>query len=408
MMPIDIFLKQVPLFSQLSDEALTTLMNQGRVCSFAVDEIVFWEGDVSDAMFVILEGEIRVFKRDEEGNEFDINYQQQGECFGELALLDSQPRSASIICAQPCQLFKLEKAAFMDLLVTPETQSAAFTILSVLVERVRVITEKFFDEQLSQRTLQAEMEAERHRSLAQMVAGVAHELNTPLGVTNTAVDMIAKRVQNEQLIEAAEEHQSLQHLLEQMQEAARLAMRNISRAHKLVENFKKISVNQLTDTVETVNLSSLLLDILELFKINARQTQLQITVNDNLPDDHKLWRGYPGHLTQVLTNLLFNIERYAYPHQAGGKIVIALDVDEHVESTQFVLRVQDFGAGIAPEHVPQIFTPFFTTGRSHGGSGLGLSIVHNIVTEAMGGSIEVESTLGKGAQFTVTFPQAVG
>ena len=102
------------------------------------------------------------------------------------------------------------------------------------------------------------MEAERHRSLAQMVAGVAHELNTPLGVVNTAVDMIAKRVQSDTLATPLTHDKAAQKVLADMQEAAHLATRNISRAHTLVENFKKISVNQLTAIRETVDLPTLI------------------------------------------------------------------------------------------------------------------------------------------------------
>jgi signal transduction histidine kinase len=148
-------------------------------------------------------------------------------------------------------------------------------------------------------------------------------------------------------------------------------------------------------------------DILELFRINACQAKLQIEVYDHLPEGHKAWSGYPGHLTQVLTNLLFNIEKYAYPNQSGGTIEIGLRVDSELEPTYFVLTVQDFGQGIAPENLAQIFTPFFTTGRGQGGTGLGLAIVHNIVTDALKGTIAVESELNEGTTFTVIFPQTI-
>lgn len=407
-MGIETYLREIPLFKQLPAETLPKLVQQGEVLSLDAGEIVVWEGEVSDAMYVILDGEVRVFKRDEKGNEFEINHQKQGECFGELALLDSQPRSASIACMTPCQLFHLDKLAFMNLLLSPETQAAAFSILSVLVERVRVITEKYFDEQLAARLLQAEMEAERHRSLAQMVAGVAHELNTPLGVTNTAVDMIAKRVQQETLTEALHDNAAAQDVLSLMQEASILALRNIERAQRLVENFKKISVNQLTAERETVHLPTLVQDILELFTINARQAGLQIEVQNRLPDDEQQWTGYPGHLTQVLTNFLFNIERYAYPDGIGGQIDIGLQADDEASPPVFAITVQDYGAGIAPEHLPLIFEPFFTTGRIKGGNGLGLSIVHSIVTDALHGTIDVTSEPSAGTCFTVTFPRVLG
>ncbi len=405
-MTIETILKEVPLFSLLPAEGLEELVKQGQTLSFGAGQAVCLEGEESDAMYVILEGRIRVFKHDEEGNEVDIDALKPGDFFGEMALLDSQPRSATVACVTPCHLFMLEKLTFMNLLLNTETQLMAFSVFSALVKRVRVLMEKYFDEELAQRTLHAEMEAERHRSLAQMVAGVAHELNTPLGVVNTAVGMIAKRVQSDTLAVPLSNDQAAQIVMADMREAADLASRNISRAHKLVQNFKKISVNQLTAIRETANMPTLVQDILELFKINARQAKLQIKFNDHLPEGNKAWSGYPGHLTQVLTNLLFNIERYAYPSQTGGRIEIGLRVDNEHEPN-FVLTVRDFGRGIAPEHLLQVFDPFFTTGRSKGGTGLGLAIVHNIVTDALKGTIAVESELNEGTIFTVTFPQII-
>ncbi|MBV7328672.1 cyclic nucleotide-binding domain-containing protein [Chloroflexi bacterium TSY] len=406
-MTIKTFLKEIPLFSMLPAESLDEIIKQGQSLSFAANRVVCWEGEESDAMYVILDGRTRVFMHDDAGNEVDIDALKPGDFFGEMALMDNQPRSATVQCITLCQLFMLEKVGFTRLLLNPDTQSIVFNVFSAVIKRLRIHMQKRFDDTLAQRTLQAEMEAERHRSLALMVAGVAHELNTPLGVTNTAVDMIAKRVQNEKLTAALSENRAAKAVLEQMQEAAELAERNISRAHKLVKNFKKISVSQLTTTLEVVDLSSLVLDILDLFKINARQARLQIEVNDTLPDDHKSWSGYPGHLTQVLTNLLFNIEHYAYPNQSGGSIKIGLRADNLRKPASFVVTVQDFGRGIDPEHLSQIFTPFFTTGRIQGGTGLGLAIVHNIVTEALQGTIDVESELDQGTLFTVTFPQTI-
>jgi signal transduction histidine kinase len=283
----------------------------------------------------------------------------------------------------------------------------SISFLTALVKRVRIASKRYFEEELAQRTLQAEMEAQRHRALAQMVAGVAHELNTPLGIVNTAVDMIEKRVQNEKLTAPLSDNKEAQAILAAMQEAAHLASRNIERAHHLVQHFKKISVNQLTVNRETAVLPSLIEDTLELFKINARQSNLEIKVHNQIPEGDSVWQGYPGPLTQVLTNLLFNIERYAYPNQAGGVIEIDLGVDKQREPGCFVLTVQDFGRGINPDHLDQIFTPFFTTGRGKGGTGLGLAIVKNIVIDVLKGAISVESELNKGTTFTITFPQVI-
>ncbi len=406
-MATETILKEVPMFSQLPAESLEELVKTGQTLLFEADQVVCWEGEESDAMYVVLDGRIRVYKHDEKGNEVDIDALKAGDFFGEMALVDNEPRSATVVCVTACHLFMLDKDAFMNLLQNASAQVISFSVLSALVSRVRAVSKKFFDEELSSRMMQAEMETERHRSLAQMVAGVAHEVNTPLGIVNTAVDMIDKRIKNDKLTAPLSENKASQAALAEMQEATELALRNTDRAHKLVQNFKKISVSQLSATREIVNLSDLVLDILELFKINARRANFQIEVKDSLPANQKAWSGYPGHLTQVLTNLLFNIQKHAYPHQIGGKIEIGLCADDKRKPAQFVLTVQDYGRGIDPKNLPQVFAPFFTTDRSKGGAGLGLTIAHNIVTEALKGTIVVESELNKGTIFTATFPQII-
>lgn len=407
-MSIEAILQKVPLFSLLPAESLGKLIKQCQILSFEAGQVVCEEGAEEDTMYVILEGRLRVFKQDEAGNEVDLSVREQGDFFGEMALLDGEPRSATVTCITPCQLFMLDRPMFFELLHDDQTKIMSISFLKALVKRVRVASMRYFEEELAQRTLQAEMEAQRHRALAQMVAGVAHELNTPLGIVNTAVDMIEKRLQNEKLAAPLSEDEQALAILADMKEAARLAGRNIARAHHLVQHFKKISVNQLTLNRETAVLPVLVEDALELFKINARQANLEIVVHNQIPEGEKVWQGFPGPLTQVLTNLLFNIERYAYPNQAGGVVEIGLGVDTGREPGCFVLTVQDFGRGIAPEHLEQIFTPFFTTGRSQGGTGLGLAIVKNIVTDVLKGAITVESELERGTTFTVTFPQVVG
>lgn len=406
-MNIEAILKEVPLFSLLSAESLTDLVNLGQTLPFQSDQIVCEEGDVTNAMYVILDGRVNVFKKDEEGNQVDITMLQSGDFFGEMALLDSEPRSASVVCVEPCRLFMLDRPAFMNLLLNTNTQAVSLSIFTALVKRVRATTERVFVEELTQRMVKAEMEAERHRSLAQMVAGVAHELNTPLGVVNTAVDMIAKRAHSENLNLPLSDEKAAEQVLGEMKEAADLAIRNIARAHKLVQNFKKISVSQLIDTLETVTLPSLVEDIIDLFTINARLAKLSINVNNDLPSDQRIWVGYPGYLTQILTNLLFNIQHHAYSNGSGGIIEIGLRADESRDTAVFILTVQDFGKGIPPENLTQIFTPFFTTGRGQGGTGLGLAIVQNIVTDALKGTIDVVSEPDKGTLFTLTFPQII-
>ena len=237
----------------------------------------------------------------------------------------------------------------------------------------------------------AESELARHRSVAQMVAGVAHEINTPLGIINTAADLMMQRLSSGEIV------------VEDLQEAGSLIARNVSRAHKLVQDFKKVSVNQITDVRENVSLSDVVTETAGLFKVTARQSRMDVSIVNNLPDQRGEWTGYAGSLSQVLLNLLSNVQRYAYAEGAGGRVEIILSA----ENGTYGIVVRDFGNGIPPENLPRIFDPFFTTGRGKGGSGLGMSIVYNIVTVHLHGTISIDSKLGEGTTVTIRVPVIV-
>jgi len=251
------------------------------------------------------------------------------------------------------------------------------------------------------------MELARYRSLAQMVAGVAHELNTPLGTVNTAASIVKGRLAAEVLSSLTGEPKALA-ALDDAREAADLIAANIARAHKLVQNFKKLSVGQISDTKEVLDLIDVVDEVIGLFKFNARQAKLVIEVRHCLSEPSaRAWLGYRGYLTQVLLNLLGNIERYAYPDGQGGRVEIEIVADKRRPDELFLLAIRDFGQGIVADHLPRVFDPFFTTGRSKGGTGLGMAIVHNIVTTALKGAIELESKLGSGTTVTLRLPRKV-
>ncbi len=401
-MPIAAVLKQVPFFAQLSIEQLAVLEQRGTVTAIAAGEFVFRQGDQADTMVVLLTGTIRVYLQNEEGNEVTLQQCEVGDYIGELALLDDQPRSATALCLSDCALFALPRDAFRQLLIAEPT--IMFGVLAALTRRIRSRTEEYYQSQLAQQLIEREAELERHRALAQMVAGVAHEINTPLGVAHTAADMIAKRLHAPLLTTLIKSDPAGESLWEEAVEAATLLTNNLLRAHKLVQNFKKVAVNQLTDTLETVALPPLIEDIVALFKINARQAGLTITIENRLPAEAAAWQGYPGYLTQVLLNLLTNIERYAYPNQQGGPITIVLATVHLGKKPAFQIAVSDYGQGIAPADLPHVFEPFFTTGRAQGGTGLGMAIVYNLVTQALHGTLQIESTPAQGTTVTVTLP----
>lgn len=399
-----LFLRNVPFFSrQMDDEQLEKVAEVGHKESVEANTILFHEGDKGDSLYVILEGRVEIFIQ-KNGGRAILQICGAGEFFGEMALLDGRPRSATISTLEACTFFILNQDEFLGLLITyPELLSHMVKIIS---GKVRHSSGEFFRSEMAKQALHTETEIERHRSVAQMVAGVAHELNTPLGIANTAASIIKSGLTSD-VISSLELSMEAEEELEDILEAANLMQANISRAHKLIQSFKSISVSQLTDTKEKLNLSELVNDIVGLFKINARQANLTIEIKDHLTEQTNSWLGYRGYLSRVLMNLLTNVVRYAYPAGEGGKVEIVIDADHESKEPSFILTVRDFGQGITPEHLSQVFDLFFTTGRTKGGSGMGLAIVHNLVTDALKGTINLESALGKGTTFTITFPQAI-
>jgi signal transduction histidine kinase len=193
-------------------------------------------------------------------------------------------------------------------------------------------------------------------------------------------------------------------MLADLREATSLMERNIQRAHKLIQDFKKLAAGQLADQKEMLLLPEVVQEVVDLFKIEARRAQLSLKVRSTLVSaEAGQWAGYRGLLTQVLMNLLTNVQRYAYPDGRGG----AVEVLVSTAGESFVVQVRDFGAGIPPQALDQVFSPFFTTGRGLGGTGLGLAIVQNIVVNGLKGKVEIASTPGDGTTVTVNLPRVV-
>jgi signal transduction histidine kinase len=142
-----------------------------------------------------------------------------------------------------------------------------------------------------------------------------------------------------------------------------------------------------------------------LHRLSLTSSRLDIRVSSPLAETQRIWSGFPGLFSRVLLNLLTNIDRYAYPGDTPGSVEITLDRAELGERKGFLMSVQDRGKGIAESDLSRVFDPFFTTGRDKGGTGLGLAMVHNLVTQGFDGDIRVHSVLGAGTTFEVWFPE---
>ncbi len=306
-------------------------------------------------------------------------------------------------CADIDHVINCIETGAEDYLPKPFNSTLLKARISATLEKKRLREQEL---KLISQAIQAEAALERHRALTQAVAGVAHEINTPLGIVKTALSIIKNRLslpKTQSLFQGDFENEEL---LQDVLESSGLMIKNVDTAHRLIENFKKIAVDQIIEYQESVNLPALLKDAIDLFKISARQAKLEIQLDVSGIQHEQEWHGYPGYLTQIIMNFLQNIERYAYPGGNGGKVEIAVtDRVELNKAAQFIMTVRNYGAGISPEHIGRIFDAFFTTGRGKGGTGLGLAIISNMVTIAMQGRVSVESEPGYGTRFTICFPK---
>lgn len=243
------------------------------------------------------------------------------------------------------------------------------------------------------------VQAEKLAALGGLVAGLSHELNTPLGIGVTTLSTMQAQLQafEGQFNQGQLTKTELQQFLDNCRTGTRVTLRNIEKAADLISSFKQVAVDQTSNQRRCFELHQLVDDVLLTLKPMLRQQaiELQVMVPRGVELD-----SYPGPLGQVLTNLVSNAVVHGLAGQDAGWIRIEVRADEGI-----TLAVSDSGAGIPDEYLKRVFEPFFTTRRGRGGSGLGLHIVHTLVTQVLAGSIHVENGTVGGARFTVVLPR---
>ncbi|HEU5282802.1 MAG TPA: ATP-binding protein, partial [Burkholderiales bacterium] len=243
------------------------------------------------------------------------------------------------------------------------------------------------------------VQSEKMASLGSLVAGVAHEINTPVGVGVTAASTLqewAQRLQ-QQHADGKMTRSDLERFIGVTADSTQILMTNLRRAAELIRSFKQVAVDQSSDERRRFRLKAYLDEILLSLAPRINRTGHTITVD--CPAALEL-DSYPGALAQIVTNLVTNSLVHAFPDGRRGHIGISA----REEPGGIVLRYADNGIGIPPENLRRIYDPFFTTRRGAGGSGLGMHIVYNLVTQRLGGTINATSTLGEGTIFEVRFP----
>lgn len=240
---------------------------------------------------------------------------------------------------------------------------------------------------------------EKMAALGELVAGMAHEINTPVGVAVTGASFLQE--QTRRMVELFESGQmkrsDLEAYMKSANESSRMLMTNLQRAAELVQSFKLVAVDQSSEDRRSFAVVPYAREVLMSLRPKIKKTRQEVFVSG---DEDLEIVSYPGLFSQIITNLVVNSLMHAYEPHEQGRIELHFALADGM--LEFVYR--DDGKGIPEEIINRIFDPFFTTRRGRGGSGLGLHILYNIVSGRLGGSIHCHSEPGKGTTFQFLMP----
>ena len=256
------------------------------------------------------------------------------------------------------------------------------------------------------------LQSERLASLGSLVAGVAHEINTPVGIALTSASVLKEATDaiGAAVAGGGVKKTDIVRYLETAGESARLIMNNAYRAAHLIHSFKQIAVDQVSEARRAFELRDYIVEVVASLQPTLKKTRSEVIID--CPSGIE-FDSYPGALAQVRTNLVLNCVEHAFDAETAGTIHIGVrceaesmgDAKAGAKAEYLIMQVRDNGRGIAPELLDRVFDPFVTTRRGQGGTGLGLNIVFNLITRQFGGTITVTSTPGQGATFLLRLPR---
>jgi len=272
-----------------------------------------------------------------------------------------------------------------------------------LIEANQTLEQKVIDRTAELEAAQEKLvESEKMAALGNLVAGIAHEVNTPLGIALTSVSNckeelkdIYRDFENDELTE-----QGFKDFEAICSEGLNLAETSLMRAANLVQDFKRTSADQTSLEIEEIALDEYIPRVCNPLKpmLRKEQVELSIDVTPNL-----VITTCPGIIAQLLTNLISNAQRHAFGPSVNND-VNRVSVSCSKNAKGIVISVQDNGKGIPEALHKKVFEPFYTTARDKGGTGLGLNILYNLVRQKFNGEIDLTSTLGEGTKVTVCIP----
>jgi signal transduction histidine kinase len=352
------------LFEGIRTDLLEEVAHELRVVRLDEGEVIFREGDPGDALYLVGEGSVQISKLGRGGNQETLAFIQSGNFFGEMSLLDGQPRSAMATAAESTVLASVNEGTFQHILeLAPNRLHMNF--LRSVSERLRQVNSHFITEV---------MRTERLSLVGSMANSIIHDLKNPICIVRCCADLIAKETSDPHIRQLT------------------------AMTTKAAEGMTAMTQELLDYARGSTELKKERLSIWRLLD-ELNQNALQLLPGQNVQFVKHL--RYDGEIevdlarfTRVLCNLIKNA-REAMP--SGG--ILTLETDR---TSEIVIRLSDTGCGIPPEILPTLFEPFVTHGKSHG-TGLGMAIAKSIVN-AHGGTISVASTPGNGTSVEIRLP----
>lgn len=371
-----------------------------------------WKYSTEQAMHKTL-NQLRIWKNPEDAMQHCKQLQELGlvKQF-EVSLYDSQGHTH--ICQISSKRFTSNAEQLLifsplDISHLRNVESQLRTLNTQLEEKVLERTQSLAsaNQELEQalntmKAMQDEMfRSEKMAALGYLVAGISHELNTPIGnslmVASTIHDFmqtLADEIKTGQLRKTR-----LLQLVEDSKKGADILLRNLQRAAQLIFSFKQVAVDQSSDQYRLFDLKSNIEEVIITLEPIYKRTnyQLSLELQEGIPME-----SYPGALAQILTNTINNAVSHGFEGRDRGQMVLCA---KELNEKDIEIIFKDDGAGISPEDIKRVFDPFFTTKLGQGGSGLGLHIVYNLVTEVLGGSVSLESEVNHGTQLRFVLPK---
>ena len=291
------------------------------------------------------------------------------------------------------QKYELEK---QKIVLTDEVDLRRSTEKELITKQAE--SQRYIDElKLAQERL---VGTEKMAALGGLVAGITHDINTPIGIGVTAVSFLEERLNKLESAYAEKtlSPKALEEFINEAKQSTSLLTTNLDRASDLIASFKQIAVDQASEAVRTINFKDYVNEIIR--SLHPKLKKTSHTINLQCPDDLVL--NLPaGAISQIFTNLIVNSLIHGFEGKDNGVMDINITSDE----TNLTINYKDNGNGVTAEQLEKLFNPFFTTKRDEGGSGLGTHIMFNLVKQTLSGSIEATSEPGQGLHYFIQFPK---